>query len=155
MGLKLSIIVPIYNVEQYLGKCIDSLLNQDLPHKDYEIILVDDGSPDGCPAICDDYAKTHSNVRVIHRQNGGLSAARNSGIEVAQGRYVQFVDSDDYLEPNVLKTLVEKMEDDNLDILRFNYQNVNEQYEVFEPNKVSKPLSIAAWASRFCYYPFS
>jgi glycosyltransferase involved in cell wall biosynthesis len=79
-------------------------------------------------------------VKVIHRNNGGLSAARNSGIEVAQGWYVQFVDSDDYLEPNVLKTLVEKMEVDDLDILRFNYQNVNEQYEVFEPNKVSKPF---------------
>jgi glycosyltransferase involved in cell wall biosynthesis len=115
-------------------------LNQDLSKEDYEIILVDDGSPDGCPAICDEYADTYDNVKVIHRNNGGLSAARNSGIEVAQGRYVQFVDSDDYLEPNVLKTLVEKMEVDDLDILRFNYQNVNEQYEVFEPNKVSKPF---------------
>jgi glycosyltransferase involved in cell wall biosynthesis len=140
MGLKLSIIVPIYKVEQYLGKCVDSLLNQDLPHEEYEIILVDDGSPDGCPAMCDEYASTHDNVRVVHRENGGLSAARNSGIEVAQGQYVQFVDSDDYLEPNVLKTLVDKMDADHLDILRFNYQNVNEKYEVFEPNKVSKPF---------------
>lgn len=138
--MKLSVIVPIYKVEPYLSKCVDSLLNQDLSKEDYEIILVDDGSPDGCPAICDEYADTYDNVKVIHRNNGGLSAARNSGIEVAQGRYVQFVDSDDYLEPNVLKTLVEKMEVDDLDILRFNYQNVNEQYEVFEPNKVSKPF---------------
>lgn len=115
-------------------------MKQDLPKEDYEIILVDDGSPDGCPAICDEYANTYDNVKVIHRNNGGLSAARNSGIEVAHGRYIQFVDSDDYLEPNVLKTLVEKIEVDDLDILRFNYQNVNEQYEVFEPNKVSKPF---------------
>lgn len=140
MALKLSVIVPIYKVEPYLSKCVDSLLNQDLSKEDYEIILVDDGSPDGCPAICDEYADTYDNVKVIHRNNGGLSAARNSGIEVAQGRYVQFVDSDDYLEPNVLKTLVEKMEVDDLDIFRFNYRNVNEQYEVFEPNKVSKPF---------------
>jgi len=138
--IKISVIVPVYNVKRYLPKCIDSLLNQDLPVEDYEIILVDDGSPDGCLAICDEYANTHDNVKVIHRQNGGLSAARNSGIEVAKGQYVQFVDSDDYLEPNVLKALVEKMDSDKLDILRFNYQNVNEQYEVFEPNKVSKPF---------------
>lgn len=138
--LKLSVVVPIYKVETYLCKCVDSLLNQGLLKEEYEIILVDDGSPDGCPAICDEYANAHDNVKVIHRANGGLSAARNSGIEVAQGKYVQFVDSDDYLEPNVLKTLVEKMEVDNLDILRFNYQIVNERYEVFEPNKVSKPF---------------
>lgn len=140
MDLQLSIIVPVYKVEQYLRKCVDSLLNQDLPKEEYEIILVDDGSPDDCPAICDEYADAHDNVKIIHRENGGLSAARNSGIEVAQGKYVQFVDSDDYLEPNVLKTLVEKMDAGNLDILRYNYQNVNERYEIFEPNKVSKPF---------------
>ena len=138
--MKLSIIVPIYKVEQYLRKCVDSLLDQDLSRKEYEIILVDDGSPDNCPAICEEYARAHDNVRVVHRENGGLSAARNSGIEVAQGQYVQFVDSDDFLEPNVLKTLVEKMDADQLDVLRFNYQNVNEQYEIFEPNKISKPF---------------
>ncbi len=140
MGLKLSIIIPIYKVEQYLRRCVDSLLNQDLPREEYEIILVDDGSPDNCPAICEEYARAHDNVKVVHRENGGLSAARNSGIEVALGQYVQFVDSDDYLEPNVLKTLVEKMDADHLDALRFNYQNVNERYEVFEPNKISKPF---------------
>lgn len=135
---KVSIIVPIYKVEPYLRKCVDSLLNQDLPKEDYEIILVDDGSPDHCGEICDDYAAKFANITVVHRKNGGLSAARNSGIEVAQGKYIQFVDSDDYLEPNVLKTLVEKMEKDNLDILRFNYQNVSEKYEVFDPNKHGK-----------------
>ena len=138
MSLKLSIIVPVYGVEAYLPKCIDSILDQDLPAEDYEIILVDDGSPDRCGEICDEYASKYGNIRVIHRENGGLSAARNSGIEVAQGKYLQFVDSDDYLEPNVLKTLVEKMEADNLDILRFNYQNVNENYQIFDPNKCGK-----------------
>lgn len=140
MGIKLSIIVPIYKVEIYLRKCVDSLLSQDLPRDEYEIILVDDGSPDGCPAICDAYAKEQKNLRVIHQLNSGLSAARNKGIKSAVGEYVQFVDSDDYLEPNVLSFLVGKMEAEELDVLRFNYQNVNEQYEVFEPNKVSKPF---------------
>ena len=140
MGLTLSIIVPVYNVEKYLHKCVDSLLDQDLSCEEYEIILIDDGSPDRCGEICDNYAAAYHNIRVIHRNNGGLSAARNSGIDMAQGKYIQFVDSDDFLEPNVLKSLVQKMEDEQLDILRFNYQNVNEKYEVFEPNKVSKPF---------------
>lgn len=138
MGLKLSVIVPIYKVEQYLAKCVDSLLNQDLSPEEYEIILVDDGSLDHCVEMCEEYAAHFANIKVLHRENGGLSAARNSGIDVAQGKYVQFVDSDDYLESNVLKTLVAKMETDNLDILRFNYQNVNERYEAFNPNKDGK-----------------
>ena len=138
MELKLSIVVPIYKVEPYLPKCVESLLAQDLPKEDYEIILVDDGSPDRCGEICDGYAARYANVKAVHRKNGGLSAARNTGIEVAQGEYVQFVDSDDYLEPNVLKAMVEKMDSDKLDILRFNYQNVNERYEVFDPYKVCK-----------------
>jgi glycosyltransferase involved in cell wall biosynthesis len=133
---KLSIIVPIYNVEQYLHKCVDSLLNQDID--DYEIILVDDGSPDACPQICDNYVAAHKNIRVVHRMNGGLSAARNSGIEFAQGEFIMFVDSDDYIEPNVLGGLIAKMELDNLDVLRYNYKNVNEQYEIFHPNKDPK-----------------
>lgn len=140
MGMKLSIVVPIYNVERYLRKCVDSLLAQDLSSQGYEIILVDDGSPDGCPIICDEYASKHENIKVVHQENGGLSAARNSGIEKAQGEYVQFVDADDFLESNVLNSLVEKIDSDQLDVLRFNYQNVNERYEVFEPNKVSKPF---------------
>ena len=140
MGLKLSIVVPIYNVEQYLSKCVESLLHQDLRSEEYEIILVDDGSPDHCGEICDDYASRFANVKVLHRVNGGLSAARNSGIDAACGKYLQFVDSDDYLESNVLQTIVTKMETDCLDILRFNYQNVNEKYEVFEPNRISKPF---------------
>ena len=139
MGPKLSIIVPVYKVEQYLPKCVDSLLHQDLLPGEYEIILVDDGSPDLCGDICEEYAVRFSNIKVVHRENGGLSAARNTGVDVAQGQYIQFVDPDDYLEPNVLKALVDKMEDEGLDLIRFNYQNVNVQYEVFEPNKVSKP----------------
>lgn len=133
--LKLSIIVPIYGVEQYLRKCVDSLLAQYLPSSDYEIILVDDGSPDACPQICDDYAAAYENIQVVHRENGGLSAARNSGIEVAKGMYVMFVDSDDYIEPNVLGELLAQIERDNLDVLRYRLQYVNPQYKVYSPYK--------------------
>lgn len=136
--IKLSIIVPIYRVAKYLCKCVDSLLAQDIPASEYEIILVDDGSPDECPQLCDSYADIYDNIRVVHRENGGLSAARNSGIEVAKGDYIMFVDSDDYIEPNVLGTLVKRMADDNLDVLRYNYQNVNERNEVFLPYRAAK-----------------
>ena len=136
----LSIVVPVYNVEAYLQKCADSLLAQDLPKDEYEIILVDDGSNDSCPQLCDDLAAVHGNIRVIHQQNKGLSGARNTGIAAATGQYILFVDSDDFLNPNVLGALVGQMEGDNLDNLRFNYQNVNMAGEVFEPNKYSKPF---------------
>ena len=93
---KVSIIVPIYNVERFLDRCMDSLLNQTL--KDIEIIMVDDGSPDNCPQMCDEYAKNDSRVKVIHKKNAGLGMARNSGLEIATGEYVAFVDSDDYVD---------------------------------------------------------
>ena len=154
--MKLSIIVPIYGVEPYLRKCVDSLLAQDLPSSEYEIILVDDGSPDGCPAICDQYARKSQEsraksqelpyIRVIHRENGGLSAARNAGIKAAEGEYICFVDSDDYWEPNVLGGLMAQVERDNLDVLRFDYQNVRinsaRKYEVFHPNKYPHQVDI-------------
>lgn len=143
--MKLSIIIPIYKVENYLRKCVDSVLNQDISTSDYEIILVDDGSPDACPQICDEYARKSQEsrvksreyplIRVIHRENGGLSAARNSGIEVARGEYVMFVDSDDYLEPHVLGGLMKQVERDKLDVLRYRLQYVNPQYEVYNPYK--------------------
>ena len=136
----LSIIVPIYKVEKYLPKCIDSLLDQDIDKSEYEIILVDDGSPDRCGQICDQYALQYNNITVIHQINGGLSAARNAGIAVATGKYVQFVDSDDFLESNILGMLLEKMESKALDILRFNYQNVNEEGLIISPNKYSRPF---------------
>lgn len=93
-----SIIVPVYNVENYLRRCVDSLIHQ--TYKNLEIILVDDGSPDNCPAICDEYAQKDSRIRVIHKENGGLSDARNKGLDAATGDYVLFVDSDDYIEPD-------------------------------------------------------
>lgn len=137
--IKVSIIVPIYNVEQYLHKCVDSLFAQDLPSSEYEIILVDDGSPDNCPQICDEYAAAHKNIRVIHQKNAGLSAARNSGFKIAQGEYICFLDSDDYWIPNVLGTILDQIENQHLDVLRYNYQNVREDGSVFEPFKNVKP----------------
>lgn len=91
-----SIIVPVYNVEEYLERCIESLINQTM--RDIEIILVDDGSPDRCPEICEAYARKDNRIRVLHKSNGGLSDARNAGIHIANGDYIFFVDSDDYIE---------------------------------------------------------
>lgn len=140
--MKLSIIVPIYNVAPYLRKCVDSLLAQDI--SDYEIILVDDGSTDNSGMIADEIFHAHSQspiancqIKVVHQLNAGLSAARNSGIAVAQGEYIWFVDSDDYVEPNVLGALMEQIERDNLDVLRIRYQNVKEDGETFAPYKDS------------------
>lgn len=96
--MKFSVIIPIYKVEQYLRQCIDSVLAQ--TYTDFEIILVDDGSPDGCPAICDEYADKDSRIKVIHKPNGGLSDARNAGLDAAKGEYVIFLDSDDYYRNN-------------------------------------------------------
>lgn len=100
---KISVIVPVYKVEDYLHQCVDSILAQNL--SDYELILVDDGSPDNCGAICDGYAEKDSRIRVIHQQNGGLSAARNAGLDIAQGEYVTFVDSDDAISKTYLESL--------------------------------------------------
>lgn len=141
--MKLSIIVPIYNVAPYLRKCVDSLLTQDI--SDYEIILVDDGSTDNSGAIADEILNAHRpspiahcQIKVEHQLNGGLSSARNTGISLATGKYILFVDSDDYLQPNTLGTLLEQTERDNLDVLRFRYQNVKESGEVFVPHEGMK-----------------
>ena len=101
--MKFSIIVPIYNVEKYLDRCVDSLLKQ--TYQDIEIILVDDESPDGCPQKCDEYKKSDSRVRVIHKVNGGLSDARNAGLEIARGEYIIFVDADDYIDIDTCERL--------------------------------------------------
>uniref|UniRef100_UPI003079CB33 glycosyltransferase family 2 protein n=1 Tax=Phascolarctobacterium succinatutens TaxID=626940 RepID=UPI003079CB33 len=96
---RLSVIVPVYKVEKYIHKCVDSILNQTF--KDFELILIDDGSPDNCGEICDEYAKKDSRVRVIHKENGGQSSARNRGLDIAKGEIIGFVDSDDDIEVNL------------------------------------------------------
>lgn len=100
-----SIIVPIYNVEEYIPKCIDSILAQ--TYSDFELILVDDGSPDNCGRICDDYAKGDNRIKVVHKVNGGISSARNAGLEVAKGEWIMHVDGDDWIEPDMIESLIE------------------------------------------------
>lgn len=114
---KVSVIIPVYNVEQYLCRCVDSALGQTLA--DLEIILVDDGSPDGSPAICDAYAQADSRVKVIHKQNGGLASARNAGMQIAQGDYLFFLDSDDWLEPDGMERLYETAIRCGVDFVRY------------------------------------
>lgn len=109
-----SVIVPVYKVEKYLSKCIDSILNQ--TYSNLEIILVDDESPDHCGAICDEYAKKDSRIKVIHKENGGLSDARNAGIDVASGEYLMFVDSDDWIDCNAIEVLYQRMRQDCSDM---------------------------------------
>lgn len=108
---KVSIVVPIYNVEKYLDRCIQSLVNQSL--RDIEIIMVDDGSPDHCPQMCDEWAKRDSRIKVVHKKNAGLGMACNSGIEVITGRYVAFVDSDDWVDTKMYATMIEAAESHN------------------------------------------
>lgn len=105
-----SIIVPVYNAEKYIKKCIDSILQQS--YKNFELILVEDGSPDKCPEICDQYAKQDSRVRVIHKRNEGVSAARNSGLQISKGEYIFFVDSDDFVSKTYLEHLMSPLDID-------------------------------------------
>lgn len=112
-----SIIVPVYNVEKYLDKCIESIVNQ--TYKNIELILVDDGSPDNCPNICDDWAKKDDRIKVIHKKNGGLSSARNVGIDNAEGEYLAFVDSDDWVDLNAFEVALKMISSDGYDLSTF------------------------------------
>lgn len=103
----ISIIIPIYKVEQYLDECVTSIINQ--TYKDFEIILVDDGSPDSCPQMCDEWAKKDARIKVVHKKNGGLSSARNAGLAIAKGEYIGFVDSDDYVDGTMYEDLMQVM----------------------------------------------
>ena len=102
--MKISIIIPVYNVEKYLRECLDSILAQS--YKDFEIILVDDGSTDSSGNICDEYSMKYENIKVLHKNNNGLSSARNAGLDIAQGEYILFIDSDDVVSPVMLETLM-------------------------------------------------
>ena len=126
----ISVIVPIYNVELYLEKCIDSILQQ--TYKKIEIILVNDGSLDNCAEICDRYKEIDDRIKVVHKKNGGLSDARNAGLDVATGTYVIFIDSDDYVEKDLIEESYNYMVNNNLDLVSFNYRKVDEDGKVME-----------------------
>lgn len=139
-----SIIVPVYKVEKYLDQCIQSILSQ--TYKNYELILVDDGSPDNCPRICDNYAANDTRVKVIHKSNGGLSEARNFGLAKANGKFIIFLDSDDFwCSKNNLKNIYDKLIKENVDILILGkkkyYQNSNCYSDIVIP-KISKKTEV-------------
>lgn len=120
-NLSISILVPVYKVEKYLSRCIESVLAQDF--MDWELILVDDGSPDSCPQICDEYAQKDARIRVVHKENGGLPSARLAGFKEARGKYIIFLDSDDYLHKNAVNILFTKIEE-GYDLVRGSYRMV-------------------------------
>lgn len=145
--MKFSIIVPIYKVEEFLAKCIDSILGQ--TYDDFELILVDDGSPDNCPKICDEYAKKDSRIKVIHKENAGLVEARNTGLLVSKGEYICYVDGDDWISEKLLQTVYNKaLKKNNPDMVIFNAvrQYADRQEEIakgpdegyYDKNKLEK-----------------
>lgn len=134
----ISIIVPIYKVENFINKCVDSIISQ--TYRDLEIILVDDGSPDKCPAICDEYANADKRVKVIHKQNGGLIAARKSGLDVATGEYVCFVDGDDWIEPDMYEHIANEIQKNHSDCVITQFYYSYEDREEKSNYKLYKPL---------------
>lgn len=130
--IKVSIIVPVYKVERYLSECIDSILSQ--TYSDFELILVDDGSPDRSGIICDEYAKKDNRIVVYHKPNGGVSSARNYGIEKAVGEWIMFVDSDDYIEPETLNISFKAIDNIDVDLVVF---GIEENY--FYNNTIKRP----------------
>lgn len=156
----ISVIVPIYKVEALLPRCIDSILAQ--TYKNLEIILVDDGSPDGCGRICDEYARKDPRIRVIHQENAGLAGARNAALEIARGEFFGFVDSDDRIAPDMYETLLRSMEQEDADIaicgrymemesgelipmFDFPKQKVFDNHEAIRRFLLSEGLDAAAW----------
>ena len=139
----ISVIIPVYKVEKYLCRCVDSVLEQ--TYTNMEIILVDDGSPDNCPVMCDEYARQDSRVKVIHQENAGLSGARNAGIDMAQGQWLAFVDSDDYLAADFLERLYQACVDtgSSLSVCRWEYVR-----GVYRPGDAGE--SLCAGRSLFC-----
>lgn len=124
----ISVIVPVYKVENYLRQCLDSIINQ--TYKNLEIILVDDGSPDNCPKICDEYAKNDKRIKVIHKENGGLSSARNAGLDVCTGEYISFIDSDDIVDKNFIERMYTKSKEYRSDICICNYAKFSDDENI-------------------------
>lgn len=131
---RVSVIVPVYNVEAYLTECVESILNQSL--KDLELILIDDGSPDSCGKICDEYSAKDSRVRVIHQENHGVSYARNAGLNIATGDYIGFVDPDDYIAPDMFETMLSAAEENDCNIAICGFTNCRENGELIDKSSV-------------------
>lgn len=151
----ITVIVPIYNVEKYLKQCLDSIINQ--TYKNLEIILVDDGSPDNCGKICDNYAEKDNRIKVIHKENGGLSSARNAGLDIATGDYISFIDSDDYVAENFIETLYKLCIENNCDIsecdfLKFENEvctnKMNANIEMYSNYEMQKRLYVFEFSVR-------
>lgn len=136
----ISIIIPVYNVEKYLERCLNSVINQ--TYKNLEIILIDDGSTDGSGKICDEFTKKDNRIIVIHKENGGVSSARNKGLEIAQGEYIGFVDSDDYIEENMYEVLFENLVNFNVDISMCNYNILKNNKKTFHKHTMENGLLI-------------
>ena len=135
---KISVIVPVYKVEKYLDTCIKSIVDQ--THTDLEIILVDDGSPDNCPAICDEWAKKDARIRVVHKENGGLSDARNAGVEIATGEYIGFVDSDDFILPTMYEKLYNAIMENEADLSLCGYLYADENLDRINKQEFESPV---------------
>ena len=161
--IQVSVIVPIYRIEKYLPKCIDSLLDQSF--NDFELLLVNDGSPDNCPNICDDYAKKDSRVKVIHKENGGLLSARKSGLEHSKGKYIAFVDGDDWVDKFYLGTLFKLAEANNADlVVTGQFREFDGKIETIKPKEAgvyneneikSRIIPNAIYNGRFCEHGIS
>lgn len=158
MKPEISIIIPVYNAEKYLGKCIESVLNQTF--SDFEIILIDDGSTDSSPYICDEYALKDKRINVIHLMNGGVSKARNKGLDAAKGNYITFADSDDVLEPDAFKVYYDIAKAEKADIVRGGYFIEDEtshssEIIVGDNNVVFEvPADYYLWLEENRYYSF-
>lgn len=124
---KISVVIPVYNVEKYLHRCVDSVLNQTF--QDFEIILINDGSKDSSGEICDEYAKQDKRIKVIHKKNARVSAARNDGIKMAKGKYLSFIDSDDWIEPAMYQEMFNKAEALDLDFIMCDYKKKSNEFE--------------------------
>ena len=143
----ISVIVPVYNTEKYLHRCVDSILSQTFA--DFELLLVNDGSIDGSGAICDEYAQKDSRVRVFHKENGGVSSARNFGLDNALGEYVMFVDSDDYIYPQMCKIMAESIQAMSVDLVVCGTEETGGGY--WKPQK-DEIISISELKNNFSYY---
>lgn len=137
----ISIVIPVYKVELYLEKCIESIINQ--TYKNLEIIIVDDGSPDNCPQICDEYSKKDKRIKVIHKENGGLSDARNAGIDIATGKYIAFVDSDDYVSDDYVEYMYRLIKKYKTQIATCETEVVNaEKNKLIKPSKFEENIEV-------------